>query len=100
MLPIVGMLLIASVLGSILGFVLILIWATLLLAAWIVTNVLAGAVIAIMFKKQPEVGLVWVVLGTFVLHSMIFVPYLGLLLVVAAFVTAIGGIVLAIRSSL
>jgi hypothetical protein len=89
--PFVSFVLIASVLGSIVGAVLLIAYALLLLVTWVVTGIVIGSYILKPVVKSAKVTLVTVIVGVVLFGSLGYIPYIGLLLVLAAFLITLGG---------
>ena len=94
--PIFAIILIVTVLGSVVGFMSLMVVATLVLAGLAAAPIFAGALLARMLGRGFEVSLLSIIAGTCVLYGLLFIPALGVLVFVALSILAIGGISLSI----
>jgi len=92
LIPIVCVVLLVSVLGSLLGIVLILSYALLLCGAAIGAGAIIGGGIARLLGFTPEPTALSVTLGTLVFYAVMFIPFVGGLFVVAALAIALGAL--------
>jgi cytoskeletal protein CcmA (bactofilin family) len=92
LMPIVAIVLLVSVIGLVVGTTLLLLYFVLLIVASSLTGIFAGALLSRYFEGKTEVTLKWSLLGTLTLALILYIPYLGLLLVGVGDLIVIGGI--------
>jgi len=90
--PFVSIMLMASVLGSLVGVALLVSCILLLLVSWIVTGVVLGTLVLEPLTKSRNASIVSVAVGVVILVLLPFIPYIGPLLMIAALLVVLGGI--------
>jgi cytoskeletal protein CcmA (bactofilin family) len=90
--PIVLVLLMVTILGLMLGLFGIFAFAAGLVAAAVLTSVTMGAFISFLIIKRMEVNLLWIGVGTLALHTLLFVPIIGPLIVFVFFLLTLGNL--------
>ena len=90
--PFVGVILTLSVLGLLVGIAVLAVYVALLCAAWVATGIVLGTIAIRFVQKNTKVTLISVIVGVLVLEAVTFIPYIGPLLALAAFLTVLGGI--------
>lgn len=98
--PFVGVLLLVSVLGGVLGVFLIALYIALLLLAFAGMGIFAGALCARVVKKEYIVSWQWTVLGVLILQVLAFVPILGQFALLLLFFVVFGSILYWIYSTI
>jgi hypothetical protein len=88
--PAAAFLLLLSLIGIVPALFLGFAYALLLLAAHVLSAVVAGAVLALWFKKEPRVGWQWALLGFVSLNVITIVPVLGWAVCFIFFLAALG----------
>lgn len=94
--PLVGALLTVSVIGSIVGIVILIAYVLLLFIAWIVSGIVLGSLVKRALHKGERITLLTVVGGTILFGLMIFLPFIGPILTIAFVVVVLGGISMAL----
>lgn len=90
--PLVALLLMFSILGFLVGVLLLVGYLALLVAAWIVAGPILGAIILRRFKENASLSILAVVLGVLVVELVSIIPYIGLILVFALFIIVLGAL--------
>lgn len=99
--PVLSLILIVTVLGSVVGIMSLMVILILILASVAVSPIIAGALIARLLGRGFEVSLPSIVAGASVLYgALLFVPVLGAPLIFALIVLSIGGLTLSIYRSI
>ncbi len=91
--PLVIILLLVTVLGSLLGIIGLLGMLLLYILAFVLMSVLAAGLWAQLFTKSPSVNLLWILLGAATVQLLFFVPIVGPFAVFVLFMLALGGLV-------
>lgn len=90
--PIVSLLLIATVLGILVGVLSL----SLVLIAYVIGFALSGVVLGAYFSKlftrKMTVSLPWILLGTLTFHALFFIPVIGSVVVLLVFIATVGGL--------
>jgi hypothetical protein len=94
--PFVSGVLMVSVIGSLLGATLLILYGALLITSFIATGAVVGYHVQKLTTKRASVTLGTVSLGTALFSAFSFVPYVGGLLMLACFVVTLGGAGIAI----
>lgn len=97
--PIAAIVLIVTVLGSLLGVIMLGSLCLLYALGFAVAGCVCGSYLAKWFTNHPKVELPWVVLGTVCLHLLLFVPVVGLVIVVGLVMMSVGGMVFSLYTS-
>lgn len=90
--PVIGIILLATVVGMYIGFVVFVLYALLLLASSIALGIVAGALVSKLSVKQLRVSWKWAVLGTVVVAVVSIVPVIGWIAVCALYVATAGAV--------
>ena len=90
--PIVSIILIASTLGMLLGFILLFTYVALLASSFVTAGVVAGSYIAKMTPRSGEVPILFVALGVLFVHALMFVPIVGFLVLVTLILISLGAL--------
>ncbi len=90
--PLVGVLLVTSVLGSIVGVVVILMYAGLLIVTFATVGIVLGGVVERVVLKRQTLSFLGVVFGTIGCGLIAFIPVLGPILLFILFVIVLGGL--------
>jgi len=91
--PFVGILLTASILGSIIGIVILITYMLLLCVSWVTTSIVLGAlVMKFVFKQQTALSLYSVIVGTLCMSLIPFIPFVGFLAIAALCTIVLGGV--------
>lgn len=90
--PIVSLLLMVTILGFFVGLTLFAFTLLLCVAGYVLAGVMLGANIARLFTKKLQVSLVWIIVGTALLHTIMLIPIVGPLVVVGTVVMTIGAL--------
>ncbi len=90
--PIVAMLLLVTVLGLLLGLMVLGGLVILYTVAIALTGVVAGAFLSKYFRSRLEVSLPTIIVGSVVLQGLMFIPVLGFLVVALCFILTLGGL--------
>lgn len=91
--PILAVFLIVTFLGMLLGLLGLFAFFALLMLAFVLVPAIVGGFIAQLLTNQFTVSLTWIVAGALVVHMLLIIPYVGILLVVAAVAVTFGGLV-------
>lgn len=91
-LPFVAVLLMASVLGMIVGIALLAAYVLLVAVSWVLCSVIIGVLLSHVLTKSKNVKLLSIVLGAVVFSLLPFVPFLGPLAMFAVFAIVSGGL--------
>lgn len=95
-LPFLAFILILSVLGSLVGFLVLIGYLLLLIVAIPISGIVLGGILFKFFGKGVQINLGSAVLGTIVLCLLAFIPLIGPLVVFLVFFIVFGGILLRI----
>lgn len=90
--PIVSFILMASVLGMLVGLVLFVLYIAATVCAFILSGILLGTLLMRYASKRPTVSLVSITIGVCVFYFLALIPLIGPLLMFAIFAIALGGI--------
>lgn len=90
--PIAAIALMVSVVGLFAGVLLFAAYGVALILAAIYTNILAGALVAKVIKKEVRIGWKWIVLGSVVLVVVSLIPLLGWILAAIIFLVSLGAV--------
>lgn len=91
--PIATTILIVSTLGSIIGLTFFFVYLVLLIVTMIVSGVVAGAFLAkLVSKTSATVSIPYVLIGTIATFSMLYIPVVGPIVLVALWFTTLGAI--------
>jgi len=91
--PIVISILLVSVLGLFVGLIGLFVFLLGLFVAIPLMNVVCGILISKIVLKRHEVNVVWISLGTLVVQTSLFIPFLGLPAFIALLLGTLGSIV-------
>ncbi len=91
--PATSLLLMVSVLGFILGAVLLLSYIILILLTWVIAGVVLGTLVLQPLTKTTKVSLMSVIIGIILLEIIALIPFIGPLLVLVLLLVTMGGIV-------
>jgi hypothetical protein len=94
--PIVSLLLIATVLGLVIGVAGIALVFLAYVLGFALSGVVLGAYLSKILFKKLSVSLVTVVLGTVVLHALLFIPFVGFGLFALVFLLTVGGLAMSV----
>jgi cytoskeletal protein CcmA (bactofilin family) len=89
--PLLIILLFVSVLGSVLGVILLSAYIAFLGMALVLAGALSGAGIAMIATGKPGYTFGWIIIGTVMLYALCFLPLLGLLCILLAMMALVGG---------
>jgi hypothetical protein len=93
--PVIALLLMTSVLGILIGFMLFFGYLLLLMLSWVVSCIMLGAFIhRSMKRKGDSVNLISVVVGTFTFGLLPLVPLIGIISLLALSLIVLGGLAL------
>lgn len=98
--PIIAGLLIATVLGSLIGVLLFFLVILLLIASVAFAPIFAGSLLARLVVKQPAVSLLWILAGSITMYTMLLVPVVGIIIYIALVLLTLGGLVIALYKSI
>lgn len=98
--PIFSVILLATVLGSVVGLMCLLAVLVLCMAGAASAPIFAGALWAKLFGRNFEVSLVSIVAGSATLYALLFIPQIGVPVFLCFTVLAVGGIARALYSAL
>lgn len=90
--PIAIMLLVASMIGMYLAFLLIAVYALAILIAGVYTGIIAGAFLSKWLHKELKANWKWAILGTSVVFLLTFVPIIGWVFTTLLFFSSLGAI--------
>lgn len=90
--PFVSFILIASVLGMIVGFFLLFTYFLLLIGALVLAGIMIGSLVMRIFTKRVQVTIATVMLGTALLVILPFIPFAGPLALFAMVVISLGAL--------
>ncbi len=97
--PIVAGILLATLVGGFLGFLLLTLYGLALLIAAIYSNIVAGALLMGYFKKEQEYALVWwhALVGVVLLAVLALIPIIGWAVCLVFFLGALGSLARLVR---
>jgi hypothetical protein len=90
--PVISILLIATVLGLLIGIAGIAVSAFFYALAYAMSGIVLGTYIAKLFSKKINVSFTWIIIGTFALHALYFIPFVGLPVLILVFAITLGGV--------
>ncbi len=90
--PVVSIVLMISVIGAILGIMLLLLYFLGIIGAWMVSGAVIGTLLLKPLTHSSEVTFLTTLVGTLCFTLVVFIPYIGPLLMIAGFVVVLGGI--------
>lgn len=90
--PIAIIILVISVVGSYLGFILGALYLFGLLIAGVCVGIIAGAFLSKHFKKEVRVNWKWTILGTVVVFALSLIPIVGWILTALLFFASMGAV--------
>jgi hypothetical protein len=90
--PVVSLLLIATVLGLIIGVAGVALVFLAYVLGFALSGVVLGAYLNKLLFRKLSVSLATVILGTVVLHALLFIPIIGFGLFILAFMLTVGGL--------
>lgn len=88
--PVISVMLMVTVLGFLVGVVAAALTVILLVTGYIISGIVCGAYIAKWFKQSTTVSLIWVVVGTALLQSIVFVPVIGPITLLLVYTFSVG----------
>ncbi|NCN52355.1 hypothetical protein GW943_00900 [Candidatus Parcubacteria bacterium] len=89
--PFVSLILSLSILGIYVGIFILLCYVALLIAAWVMSGIFLGTLcMEYILKKENEVSLRSVLVGTLAFQVLILIPFIGPLLAIATFLVVLG----------
>lgn len=91
--PLLAIVLLASVIGVMVGVTLLVSYLPLLIIAWIVAGIMFGAYLQRSLFKKHTVTLLTVVFGTLLFNALIIIPFIGPVVMLACFFIALGAMV-------
>lgn len=91
--PLLAIILLASVIGFVVGMALLISYLPLLLLAWIVAGIMFGTYLQRSLLKKQEISLLTVIFGTIFFNTLVVVPFIGPVVMVACFFIALGAMV-------
>lgn len=97
--PLFALLLIATVLGSLVGIMGLALLVVLFTIALALTSVTVGAVLARLFGYGYKLSLWWILAGQLTIFCLLLIPILGGLVFLVAFCITLGGLVTRLYSS-
>lgn len=92
--PIVSVLLIATVLGLLVGLVGLFLLLAFYVLAMVLSGVLLGAILSKYVAKKNELSLLWILIGGIGIHLLMALPIIGPFAVFILFLLTLGGIAL------
>jgi hypothetical protein len=92
--PVVGIILLATVLGSLVGVLLFGFSILMYTLAIALGGAVFGSYLRIWFMRGREVTLFWLTLGTLAMHLLLLIPILGMAMFVGLVLISMGGILL------
>jgi hypothetical protein len=92
--PSLAVLLVFTGLGLLLGLMALALFAFLVLLAYTLSGVLFGSYLAKWCTNHPRITLLWVVIGTVLLQALLFVPIVGLAVVILFTTITLGTLIL------
>ena len=94
LLPIAALILMMSTLGLLLGIILLFTYLVLLTSAFVTSGVIAGSYIARFSSKSyaHDIHIMYVVLGVFLMHILLYIPVVGPLVLIAVILTSLGAL--------
>jgi cytoskeletal protein CcmA (bactofilin family) len=98
--PVLGVLLLVTILGMPIGFVVLLAWAACLVTASLMAPISAGSLLFSWFGKSASPDWKTVLVGTVVYFLLGFIPFVGWILKLLLFLVALGAGIMAVRSRL
>lgn len=90
--PFVGMLLFASVLGSLVGILLMMSYVLLLFVAFIVSGIVFGAFLSMLITKKKVITLMSSIIGTVIFCLLPAIPIIGTVIMVAVWIVVFGAL--------
>lgn len=90
--PVTIIILLATVLGSMVGLTLLFGTLFLYVYAALVAPVLLGALLSHAVTKEVKVDWVWIVVGAVVAHALLLIPLIGAVFVLYLFILTVGGL--------
>lgn len=90
--PISAFILIASTLGSILGFTIIFLYIAGILVSLGLLGIVAGSYLVTLLPKAGELGVVQIVLGVLVVHALMYIPIVGPIILVILLLSTLGSV--------
>ncbi len=92
--PFISILLMASILGSIVGVALLCVYVLLMISSWVLTGIVLGNRIQQIFFKRNDVTILTVVFGTILFNVLMLIPFIGFFITSALALIVLGSIVL------
>lgn len=99
-LPIIGAILLVSVLGSLVGVLVLLVYVLLVLLSLILSGPLLGSCLQRLVAKKRGVTLFSSLVGTVVYSLLIFIPFVGPIIMIALFLVVMGSLLTSIYQRL
>lgn len=90
--PIAALLLMATMLGFYVGLALLGLALLIMTLGYALCGVVLGAWLSKLLTKKLQVSLVWIIIGTAIIHAALLIPIVGGVVVLATCVLTIGGI--------
>jgi len=90
--PIVSILLMITLLGMFVGIAFLALSVLLYVLGFVLSGAVVGAYLAQLFIKKLQVSLLWIIIGTVVVHGALYIPVVGPLFVFAVVLLTMGGI--------
>lgn len=97
--PLVAVLLMVTILGMFVGVSLLAFSILVFIAGYVLSGVVVGAWLSKLFTKKLQVSLLWVIIGTAVVHGALYIPVVGVVVVLCSWVLATGGIAYSLYKS-
>jgi hypothetical protein len=92
--PFISILLMASILGSIVGVLLLCAYILLMISAWVLTGIVLGNKVQQMLFKKEETTILTVVFGTVLFNAAMLIPFVGIFIALSLSLIVFGSIVL------
>lgn len=95
--PIVGIIMIASVLGLLVGLMGLFVFLLALVTALSLMSVVMGGLLSAWFTKKSQINVLWITLGAISIQVALLIPVVGPALFLGLFVITLGGVVYGIH---
>ncbi|MEX0917732.1 MAG: polymer-forming cytoskeletal protein [Candidatus Paceibacterota bacterium] len=93
LIPVAVVLLMLTVLGLLVGLIGVFGFIALCFVAGAMTAITAGGLISLAVTKRIEVNFMWILLGALMVQLLLYVPFVGPLIVLALFLMTLGNLV-------
>lgn len=98
--PIIVSILLVSVLGIVVGFIGLFLFLLGLVVAIPLMNIVAAALLAKVMQRDFTLNVVWIVIGTLTVESLLFIPWLGPLALLTLLMGTFGSVILIVYNRL